>query len=248
MMTNLFLGRDAFVDFSISVTGIVLVIPALLWLFFKKHNSASQSTSNHFYSTAIPLSWLSLIVIGILIAPVSSLIIKKLIGSVSLSETFITIPTALIVVYTFIYLTHDLNLKGKRCVGATICLLLLIAVSSSIPIRYAYRLGITPISNAMKIDSEVCQICEIIGDQKVLLPKEILGQVGEFDSKTNAIPMNSITYNETLAATVAYTATKYDNAMVVINKVYENTRAFDSYNYKKIAETNHYVIYQRFLE
>ena len=28
MMSNLFLGRDAFIDFSTSVTGIILIIPA----------------------------------------------------------------------------------------------------------------------------------------------------------------------------------------------------------------------------
>ena len=244
MMSNFFLGRDAFIDFSISVTGIVIVIPALLWLFFGKKSSINQARFKPFHAIKNTLSWFVLITIGILVAPISSFIINKMLGSVPLSEAFIVIPTALITVFTFIHLTNTLQIKGKRWVGATICLSILIIVSSSIPLRYAYPIGIKPIHNTMKIDPEVYQICEIVGSNKVLLPKEILGQIGEFDSNTQAIPMTNLTHDETNSMEVIKAAVAADYAIVVINKAYDSI-AFDWFLYIKIAETEHYVIYQR---
>ena len=71
--------------------------------------------------------------------------------------------------------------------------------------------------------------------------------MGEFNSKTQAVPMSHLTQDETDPVAVVNTAIREGNALVVINKAY-NDPIFEWRCYKKIAETNHYVIYQRFLE
>lgn len=244
MMANLFLGRDAFIDFSISVTGISLIIPVLFWLYFGERECAAR-TGNKIDQTTNVLFWLIIIPLGILIAPGSNLFIQKMIGSVPLREAMIAVPTAMATVYAYIHLTKRLHITGKKRISAVLCLSLLIAIASSIPIRYAYPLGFKLVSNSMKIDPEVQEICEKVGSDYVLLPKNILGQVGEFDSGVNAVPAADITFEETKAQTVAQKATELDVASVVIKNSYDDPEIFESQYYKKTAETEHYVIYQR---
>ena len=244
MMANLFLGRDAFIDFSISVTGISLMIPVLFWLYFGEREYAARTKSS-IDTTTNSLFWLLTIPLGLLIAPGSSLLIQKMIRSVPLLEAMIAIPTAMATVYAFIHLTKRLHITGRKRVGATVCLALLIVIASSIPIRYAYPLGFKMISNSMKIDPEVQEISEKIGSDYVLLPKNILGQVGEYDSHVNAVPFSEITFEENKAQTVAQKAIELGAVSIVIKESYDDPEVFESLNYKKTAETKHYVIYQR---
>ena len=46
MIANLFLGRDAFLDFIVSVTGMALIIPALFWLFFGERECTVRTKEN----------------------------------------------------------------------------------------------------------------------------------------------------------------------------------------------------------
>ena len=245
MMTSFFLGRDAFIDFSIFVTGITLLIPVLLWLYFGEKEYTIRNQISRSDITTSSLFWLLAISLGLLIAPGSSFIIRKMIGAVSLDKGMIAMPTAMATAYAFIHLTHRLQITGKKRVGATVCLALLIVTASSIPIRYAYPLGFKLISNSMKIDPEVQEICEKVGSDYVFLPKNILGQVEEYDSNVNAVPSAEITFDETNPEDVVQGALDFGNVTFVIKKSYDDPDVFESQQYKKTAETEHYVIYQR---
>lgn len=244
MMTSLFLGRDAFIDFSISVTGIWLIIPALFWLFFSEQERSISINKKNYDSTPHYLFWLIVVPLGLLICPGSSILIQKLLGA-SLINAMIAIPTALVTIYVFIHLTKRLNIIGKRWLGASVCLAILIVVASSLPIRYAYPMGFNLISNKMKIDPEVLEICSIVGSDQVLLPKEVLGQTGEFDSQIHAIPLKKMDYDDSKAFDIGKMAVDSNVNLIVIRKTYDLPWYFDFLHYSKTAETEHYVIYQR---
>ena len=244
MMANLFLGRDAFIDFSVSVTGISLIIPVLFWLYFGEKEYSIRTKNNQDITTN-NLFWLLIVPLGLLIAPGSSLLIQKMIGSVPLVKTMIAIPTAMATVYAFIHLTKRLNITGRKRIGAGFCLALLVVVASSISIRYAYPLGFKLVSNSIKIDPETQEICQKVGSDYVLLPKYILGQIGEYESGVNAVPFSKIDFDETNAKIVAQKAIDLGDATIVTKKSYDEPDVFESAQYKKTAETKHYVIYQR---
>ena len=247
-MTNLFLGRDAFINFSVSVTGIVLIIPSLLWLHFGKQGCTEKSSNSihkDAYATSSILFWLILIPLGILIAPGSSLIIQKLIHSQPYIDTMIVIPTALITVYAFMHLIDRLNIHGRKTTGAIICLGALIIASRSVFMTYGHPLGVEAIHNLQKISPETQAICELVGSENVLLPEEIYGQIGEFDSDTNASCCRDIIHNQYYGANTAQTAASIQAMYFVIRKCYDDPVNIEYFQYKKTAETKHYMIYQR---
>ena len=247
MLTNLFIGRDALLDFTVSVTGTALLIPVLFWLFFgeREYRVKNKISRDDLGKTTDILFWLILLSLGILIAPGSSLMIQKMIGSVPYIDTMIMIPTAMITVYAFIHLMRRLHVtEKKRRIGAVICLSALIVISSSVFISYGHPLGFRLVSNPMKIDPETQEICEMVGSDYVLLPEEIYGQIGEFDSGVKAGSLHDITYDRYHAYHATVAAIEAQADLFVIRKAYDNPSAISPY-YEKIAETDHYVIYQR---
>ena len=246
MMANIFLGRDAFIDFSVHVTGIVLIIPALFWLFFGEREFANRSRAekeDRNISTRI-FFWLILIPLGLLIAPGTSSIIQKTIGSQPYIDTMIAIPTALIAVCAFMHLIDTLHLVGKKKTGAVICFSLLIMTSSSVFMTYDHPLGIELISNSKKISPEVIEICDHLGSDYSLLPEEIYGQIHEYDSDVKAGILAGVTNDYDYAANVVKSATDAQATYFVIRKTYDDPIIAES-NYYKVAETDHYLIYQR---
>ena len=245
MMSALFIGHDGFIDFTVSVTGLVLIIPALFWLYFGERSRVEQNDSGNtsVNSTTQILFWLIIISLGVLIAPGSSLVIRKLIGTQPYMNTMIAMPTALVTVYAFIHLANHLHLNEKKRISAVVCLSILILVSSSIPISY-HPLGIKLLSNPMKIDPEVQTIVKIVNSDYVMLPDEIYGQVGEYDSGVKADSLREVPYDRYYAYHVTVTALDAEAPLFVIRKSYDNPSAIEPY-YKKTAETKHYVIYQR---
>lgn len=247
-MTNLFLGRDAFLNYAVSVTGMALIIPVLFWLFFgtrscfiptKTVSHDSDSTTNEI------VFWLSIAALVVLVAPGTSLAIQKLIGLQSYEGTMIAIPIPLLTIYAFIDLSRHYHLKGRNRIAATICLFIIIVVSSSIFITYDHPLGIRLVSNSMKIDSETQELCKEIGDTYALLPEEIYGQIGEFDSGVENAAINKVAQDDLYSLNTAATAERMEIPLFVIKKSYEKPDHIAYYHYKKTAETEHYVIYQR---
>ena len=245
MMSTFFIGHDGFIDFIVSVTGLALIIPALFWLFFgelintNQHDGENKSVG----FTAKLLFWLIVIPLGILIAPGTSFIIQKMIGAQPYMNTMIALPTALVVCYSFIHLANRFDLNGKNRIIAVVCLSTLIMISGSIPLSI-HPLGIKLLSNPMKIDSEVYAIEKIVDSDFVMLPEEIYGQIGEYDSGINASSLQGIPYDRYYAYHVTVTALDAKAPLFVIRKPYDNPSAIKPY-YKKTAETEHYVIYQR---
>ena len=247
MMSNLFLGRDAFIDFSTSVTGIILIIPAFFWLFFYdcKNIVFTGSKKDKYFITTKCLFWLSLIIVVLLIAPGSSLLLQKLINPHSYISIMISVPTALIVIYTFLHLTEYMRLIGSKKRDAVICLTILLIICNSIPITYDHPLGFELVSNSLKISPEVQEICDLVGSKYVLLPKEIYGQVHEYDSNVKADMLDEMNNNYNYATYVAKTAELSQAVYYVIKKNYDDTTVSELYPFTKTAETKHYVIYQR---
>ena len=243
MMSNLFIGRDAFIDFAVSVTGLALMIPVLFWLYFGERNYHDQTKKRMDLTTHI-LFWLILIPLGLLIAPGSSLIIQKLIGAQPLINTMIALPTAMVTVYAFIHLTERLRIEGKKWIYSVICLAILIVASSSIFISYDHPLGFKLVSNSMKIDPEVQSICEQIGSDYTMLPEEIYGQVGEYDSGVHAGSLCEVPHDRYYAYHVTVASLDAEARLFVIRKSYDDPSAIEPH-YTKTAETEHYVIYQR---
>lgn len=246
MMTNLFLGRDAFLDYSVSVTGITLIIPALFWLFFEARScAAQQKAQSDIYQTTRILFWLVLLSLGVLIAPGSSLVIQKALGSEPIKNTMICIPTALVTVYTFIHLITRFRMNRKGRAGVALCLVILIITSSSIYMTYDHPLGIELPRSPMKISHETQEICNLVSSQYVLLPEELYGQIGEFDSGIQAGSLKDVTKDSIYADRVAAAAYNAQAPLVVIRKSYDDREQFEYMEYERTAETKHYVIYQR---
>ena len=247
MMSSIFIGRDAFINYTVSVTGLALIIPSLFWLFFgeREYVARNKTIQKSPDTTTHILFWLVLIPLGVLTAPGSSLIIQKLIGVQPLINTMTAIPTAMVTVYSFIHLVERLNITGKKKVYSIICLAILIVVSSSIYISYDHPLGIHLVSNTKKIEPEVLDICHKVGSDYVMLPEEIYGQIGEYNSKINAGSLHEIAHDKYYAVNVAKTSSETKSPLFVIRKSYDNAKIIEPYGYKKTAETKHYVIYQR---
>ncbi len=246
MMSRLFVGRDAFIDFAVSVTGLPLIIPALFWLYFGERICARRDKACKISAdpTARILFWLILIPLGLLIAPGSSFIIQKIIGIQPYINTMIAIPTALVVIYSFIHLTGYFKLDGKQRISVVICLAVLIVISSSVFISYDHPLGMRLLSNSKKIDPEVQDICDLVDSDYVMLPDEIYGQIGEYDSGVKAGSLREVPYDRYYAYHVTVASLNSEAPLFVIRKSYDDPSSIEPY-YKKAAETTHYVIYQR---
>lgn len=245
-MSHLFIGRDAFIDFAVSVTGLALIIPSLFWLYFGELTCARRDNDCKTSSdpTARILFWLILIPLGLLIAPGSSLIIQKIMKAQPYINTMIAIPTALVVIYAFIHLTSHFRFKGKQQMRAVICLAILIVISSSVFISYDHPLGIRLLSNSKKIDPEVEDICDLVDSDYAMLPDEIYGQIGEYDSNVKAGSLREVPYDRYYAYHVTVASLEAEAPLFVIRKSYDDPSSIEPY-YNKTAETKHYVIYQR---
>ena len=130
-----------------------------------------------------------------------------------------------------------------------LCLAVLILTSVSIPMRISYSPGFEFVSNPQKISPEVQELCKMLGSDPVLLPDEVLGQIGEFDNEVNPVHVSDPLYNETDMWEVTRQAIDAGNVPFVIRKAYINAKsqkAFRARHYQKTAETDHYVIYRRF--
>ena len=244
-MYNLFLGRDAFIDFSVSVTGLVLIVPALLWLYYSERNRISKSNTLSAQSTTSIFFWIILVSLVILVAPGTSLLIQKLINPYPYKSIMIMVPTVLITVYSFIHMLGYLSIHGKRKINAIICLSVLTFVSSSIYITYGHPLGFEVVSNSMKISPETKEICDVIHSDYALLPKEVYGQVGEYDSGVYADMLYDIPQDNYYTIELVDAVYRNHVPYVVINKSYDDSFVFGEYFYTKTAETDHYVIYYR---
>ncbi len=246
MMSTLFMGRDAFLDFTVSVTGLALIIPVLFWLFFGEREFAARNHDRNscLRSTTRILFWLVLIPLGLLIAPGSSFMVQKLMGTQPLINIMIAIPTAMMTVYAFIHMVERLKLNGKKWVCSVVCLAILIIVSSSVFISYDHPLGFMPLSNSIKIDPEVQDICSQVGSDYAMLPEEIYGQIGEFDSGVHAGSLCEVPHDRYYAYHVTLASLDAEARLFVIRKSYDDPSAIEPYYYKA-AETKHYVIYQR---
>jgi len=245
-MANLFLGRDAFINFTVSGTGLSLIIPALLWLYFGKRELVLRKKLDTKTSsiTSDILFWLILIPICLLIAPGTSLLIQKLIKTQPYINTMTAIPTVLIVVYTFMHLIQSLKITGRKKTYAILVFVGLVLVSSSVFITYDHPLGIKLISNSLKIDPEVQEICKKVGHEYVLLPEEIYGQIGEFNSGVNAGSLDQVAHDDLYSLHVAETAEANQAPLFVMRKAYEKPSMIAYYNYEKIDETKNYVVYR----
>ena len=252
MMSKLFIGRDAFISFSGFITGMTLIILALFWLLFgekeyiaKTRYDNKNATQDPFVITTKVLTALSLVILAFMIAPGTSLLIKKLIGNHPYAETMIALPSALIVAYAFIHLVKRLNIAGKKRIGIVFCLVVLMFINITIPISYGYPLSMEFITNPMKISPETKELCKKIGSSYVLLPEEIYGQIGEYDSDVNADSLYTISHDRYYAFNVCETAIKKDAPLFVIRKTDDYPGMMEAYHYLKIDETKHYLIYQR---
>lgn len=246
MMSFLFIGRDAFIDFAVSVTGLVLIIPALFWLYFGERIFAQRDKACKTSADPIAriLFRLILILLGLLIAPGSSFIIQKMMGIQPYINTMISIPTALVVIYAFIHLTAFFKLDGRQRISTVICLAILIVISSSVFISYDHPFGIKLLSNSKKIDPEVQNICDLVDSDYVMLPDEIYGQIGEYDSGVKAGSLREVPYDKYYAYHVTVASLEAEAPLFVIRKSYDDPSSIEPY-YKKTAETEHYVIYRR---
>ena len=249
MIANLFLGRDAFLDFIVSVTGMALIIPALFWLFFGERECTVRTKENGEQQpanqTARILFWLIIITLGILIAPVSSSFIQTLIGPCPYIDTMIAIPTVLVVIYSFIHLMNRLCIIGRKRLIAFICLVIMIVTANSVFITYDHPLGIELTTNPKKISPEIQELCRLVGSSYVLVPDEIYGQIGEYDSGVKAGHLNGIPFEKYYAYGAAKVAADAKTPLYIIRKSYDIPYASETFGYKKTAETKHYVIYQR---
>ena len=252
MMSKMLIGRDAFISFSGFITGMTLTILALFWLFFGEKEYLARTKSNKkkadqdsFSVTTKVLTALSLVILAFMIAPGTSLLIKKLIGNHPYAETMIALPSALIVAYAFIHLVKRLNIAGKKRIGIVFCLAVLMFINITIPISYGYPLSMEFITNPMKISPETKELCKKIGASYVLLPEEIYGQIGEFDSNLNADSLYTVSHDRYYAFNVCETAIKKDAPLFVIRKTDDYPGMMEAYHYQKIDETKHYLIYQR---
>ena len=248
MMSNLFLGRDAFLNFSVSVTGIILVVPSLFWLFFSNRGfnlGKGQTDDKGWNKTASILFWRILIPLGILVFPVTSAAVQRMIGGQPYIDTMITAPTAVVTIFSFMHIVERFRLTGKKYVGASVCLAILIVTSSSIYMTYGHPLGFEFVSNKMKINPEVQEIGKTVGSDSVLLPEEIYGQINEFDSGIQGKSLAGIAHDWDYTVHVASAAASSQSPYVVIKKTNNDPSVFEAVNYKEIADTDHYVIYQR---
>ena len=168
----------------------------------------------------------------------------------SLLEAMIILPTSLVVIYTLIYTIIEQRLNRQHICSIILSFIIIVLVSLSVSMKYAHSLGFECIANSMKISPEVKEICNRIGSDYSLLPKDILGQINEYDSGVSAVPFAEISkegaaLDETKANAVAHTAINEGCSTVVIKKAYDDQEVFTSLQYQRTAETEHYVIYQR---
>ena len=127
---------------------------------------------------------------------------------------------------------------------AVICLAILIVISSSVFISYDHPLGIRLLSNSKKIDPEVEDICDLVDSDYAMLPDEIYGQIGEYDSNVKAGSLREVPYDRYYAYHVTVASLEAEAPLFVIRKSYDDPSSIEPY-YNKTAETKHYVIYQR---
>ena len=248
MMSLFFLGRDAFIDFSVHVTGITLIVPALLWLWFGEHESQNRKTYDSeklFDSSANTIFWLVVITLTFIIAPGTSYIIQKTIGDQQYINTLIAIPTVLVSVYSYISFTKAFSFKGKKLIISSFCFCILILTSSSIFMTYDHSLGIELLSNKMKISPEVQEICNHTGPGLVMLPEELYGQIHEYDSGIEAQALTGSKNDYNYAEDVVKQSTDAGATYFVIKKSYNDSAIINSYHFSEAATTDHYIVYQQ---
>ena len=229
--------------FSRSMTAIPLLIPALLWLLFA---GKPANAADHFRCKTMRHSaWLALIPLGIITAPVTSFVISEHLNGYSFSNCFLLIPTVLLTAYALTELGVRAEFSGKsRGIQALLAFCLAVVVLASV--RYPWKLSVGSfdlIHNPQKINSDVLEIYEVIGDEKAVLPSWIFGQVDEFENDMN--PARGMSYRDTSAYSIARAAAKSDSRYAVIQKIYDKPESFERRGYKPAAETNGYVIYER---
>ena len=237
-------GRDALRTFSYALTGISLLVPCFFWLCFCDQDKAKKNGLDMRTTRGIVI--LPLIVLAALFGPVSSYLIGRLIGAQAVSDCFIAVPTAVIVGYTVVHLLDYLRLPAKKELGMLLALVFIMIASVSLPMRFSldgYRFP----ANAAKIDREVYEIEDIVGDRPVVLPERIRGQVGEIYCDLKPIYVKGTPerpYDETDYRRVINAGLRNGKAPLVIHKRWDNKKKYESYHYHEKARAGDYIVYE----
>lgn len=244
MKELLLTGREALRTFSYALTGISLLVPCFFWLCFCDQDRAKKNGLDTKTTRSVVI--LPVLVLAALIGPVISWLIQRAIGTQALSDCFIAVPTAVIAAYTVVHLLDYLRLPDKKEFAMLLALVFIMIASVSLPWRFSldgYRLP----QNAARIDREVYEIEDIVGERPVVLPESILGQVGEIYSDINPVYIEETPedpYDETDCRDVINAGYRHDKALLVIHKRWDDPEKYAHYDYHEKARTGDYIVYE----
>ena len=241
------LGIQSLQRFSMALTALPLIIPALFFLCFADRGKAAARGCDPVMMRCA--GWLALLVLLFITAPVSSGIINSLLGSGSLTRCFLAAPVVLVSVYAATELMRycgaafgvpEQSARRRRALCA--CLAAVAFASVSVPWRFTLK-DFSLIGNLQKINPDAYTISSVIGDDTALLPPEIKAQIGEFDSEVKT--MNKSYYHEGSPLATAYSGAKTGCTYVVVSKKDSKPKQLSRYGYEKYKPAGAYVIYRR---
>lgn len=237
--------RDLFVDYGYSYSGIYLAIVCsfVLIAIYERNNKGIRN-----YSIYIS------VFLAFFFSPSFMPSISKWLFEIDyVSEPYMIFPSILTTIISILVILNCCKEKDAITIKLkyiSMIVILLVLVEASVPLQLSVQQFVIP-SFRGKVESEVSEISEIIGNQSVILPSELQSELKAYNWNLYT-PLEYNTDSEDSMAVVFGTASDSHISGVVIKHINnlgavndEDIKYFASeYKYKYVDSVSEYLIFK----